>query len=72
MKGKLFSIAGILGIIATFIVAVTTFSSKDLLCAPFITIGVLLSIVIIALGEFLDSYQKNQNNGGTKKGKTGK
>lgn len=59
--------AGILGIIATFIVAVTTFSSKDLLCAPFITIGVLLSIVIIALGEFLDSYQKNQNNGGTKK-----
>lgn len=72
MKGKLFSIAGILGIIATFIVAVTTFSSKDLLCAPFITIGVLLSIVIIALGEFLDSYQKNQNNGGTKKRKTGK
>lgn len=67
MKGKLFSIAGILGIIATFIVAVTTFSSKDLLCAPFITIGVLLSIVIIALGEFLDSYQKNQNNGETKK-----
>lgn len=58
MTGRLFSSVGILGIIVTFIVAVTTFSSKDLLCIPFVVIGVLLSIIIIALGEFLHLYEK--------------
>lgn len=65
MIGKIFLVAGALGIIATFIVAVTTFSSKDLLCAPFFVIGVLLSIIIIALGEFICLYEKNQSNGRT-------
>ncbi len=63
MTGRLFSSVGILGVIVTFIVAVTTFSSKDLLCIPFVVIGVLLSIIIIiALGEFLHLYEKNQSS----------
>ncbi len=72
MSGKLFSVAGILGIVATFIVSKASFSSSDRLSAPFFVIGVLLSIVIIALGELLKLYQNNQNNGGTEKGKTEK
>lgn len=65
MKGKIFSVVGIMGIITTFIVAVTTFSSKDILCIPFVVIGVLLSFVIIALGEFIWLYEKKQNDVGT-------
>ena len=66
MRGRIITYTGFLGVIATFIVAITTFSSKDLLCAPFIVVGVLLSIIIVALGEIIQFIENNQNNGGTK------
>lgn len=54
MKEKLFTIIGFLGVIVTFLVSVTTYSSSDYLYrAPFVLIGVLLSIIIAVLGEIL-------------------
>lgn len=70
MRGKIITFIGFLGVIATLIVAVTTFSSKDLLCVPFIVVGVLLSIIIVALGEIIQFIESNQNNGGTKNEKS--
>lgn len=58
--GKLISFVGILGIIATLIVAATTFSSKDLLCAPFILISVLLCIIVISLGEIIKLWENKK------------
>lgn len=68
MKGKIISVSGILGIIVTVLVTLGVFSSNALLGAQFFVIGVLLSIIIIALGEILDLYEK-QINGGDKKEK---
>ena len=68
LKGKIISVSGILGIIVTVLVTLGVFSSNELLGAPFLVIGVLLSIIIIALGEILDLYEK-QINGGDKKEK---
>ena len=65
MRGKIISVSGILGIIVTVLVTLGVFSSNELLGAPFFVIGVLLSIIIIALGEILDLYEK-QINGGEK------
>ena len=68
MRGKIISVSGILGIIVTVLVTLGVFSSNALLGAQFFVIGVLLSIIIIALGEILDLYEK-QINGGDKKEK---
>lgn len=66
MNGRVFSFTGFLGIIATLIVSITVFSSKDSLRIPFVIVGILISLIIIALGEII-YLLKNQNNGGFKK-----
>lgn len=61
-KGRIFSLLGILGIVVTFIVTATEISSNDPLRPIFVVIGILLSIVIVALGEILNFLEKKHNN----------
>jgi len=71
--GKNFIVAGIAGILV--MICVSFIDIYSLL--PFTVIGVLLGLIIIALGEFMIMYEKNnsreenendrktENNGGT-------
>mgnify|MGYP004563369061 FL=1 len=73
MIGKNFTVAGIVGILV--MICVSFIDIYSLL--PFTVIGVLLGVIIIALGEFMIMYEKNnsreenendrktENNGGT-------
>ena len=70
LGGKIFSVIGILGIIATLIISVTEFSSSDYaLRAVFVVVGILLSIVIVALGVLIDLIEKHLNKGKGEKDK---
>ena len=59
MKSKILFFVGLAGVITTIMVGLTAFSSNDVLCVPFIVIGILLSIIIIALSEILDFMEKS-------------
>lgn len=57
---KIFFGLGIIGIIATIITGLTSFSNttRDF-AMPFIVIGILLSIIVIGIGYVLDSHGGN-------------
>lgn len=58
MKGRWFSIIGVVGIFATFIMLLT---SDAIIQGPLFVIGMLLSFILIALGEILH-YILNESN----------
>ena len=64
MKGRLFTAMGICGIIATLIVTSSFVSSSSDLRAPFVVLGILMSIIVMALGEMIVVFE--QKNGGNK------
>lgn len=57
MIGKNFTVAGIVGILV--MICVSFIDIYSLL--PFTVIGVLLGVIIIALGEFMIMYEKNNS-----------
>ena len=64
MKGRLFTAMGICGIIATLIVTSSFVSSSSDLRAPFVVLGILMRIIVMALGEMIVVFE--QKNGGNK------
>ncbi len=58
MKEK-FTLIGIVGIIATVITGLTSFSNNTSdFAVPFIVLGILLSVIIIELGYLFDDLRK--------------
>lgn len=52
-KGKILSAIGCGGVLFTFLITQTSFSSANAFRWPFMLIGTLLCVIIIALGELI-------------------
>jgi hypothetical protein len=62
-RGKYFVFAGNAGIIATIITGLTAFSNKTAdYIAPFIVLGVLISILIVELGSIYKKMEERKDD----------
>ena len=62
-KGRNFIFAGNAGIIVTIITGLTAFSHKTAdYIAPFIVLGVLISILIVELGSIYKKIEEREND----------